>query len=262
MAKASPLLWLYQLKFIALALEEADGSGEGILQIAVVPGLQGIVEGDDGAATGVFHHIGEYLGPAELLAVVARDDIPHHDAVVVAQHDVLLPAHPAMGRTEQAGVQHLVGFIGIFQVGVAGVTCPTDMVVGVVAYAVTVVHHHLVDLGVLAYIVAYHEERGLDTFTAQQTEYPRGDEGDGPIVEGEINGLLLWVDAPQGLRIEAAEDTWYLLDDHGRLFYTVGVYLIEFSQLVVVVGCQVGVVGFQGFHNAVEQGKVVLAVAL
>ena len=81
------------------------------MQIAIVPGLQGVVEGDDGAATGVFHHIGKYLGPAEFLAVVARDNIPHHDAVVVAQHDVLLPAHPAVGRTEQAGVQHLVGFI-------------------------------------------------------------------------------------------------------------------------------------------------------
>ena len=107
------LLRIYQLKLISFAFKEADSWREGILEVAVVPGLQGVMEGDDGAATGVFHHIGQNLGTLKFLAIVACDDIPHHDLVVVTQHDVLLPAHPAMRGTEQTGVKHFIGKVGI-----------------------------------------------------------------------------------------------------------------------------------------------------
>ena len=93
----------------------------------------------------------------------------------------------------------------------------TDVVVGVVAYAVPIIDYHLVDLGVLAHVVAHHEKGGLDAFALKEAEYPRGHQGDGTVIEGEIDGLLLGIDAPQCLRIEAAEQVGYLLDEHGQV---------------------------------------------
>ena len=196
---------LYGLEFIAFALEEADGGGEGVLQVAIVPRFQGIVEGDDGASAGVLHHIGEHLWTSELLAIVACDDIPHHYLVVVAQHDVLLPPHPAVGWTEQAGLQHLIGEVGIGQVAAAGMSASADVVEGMVAYGVPIVHHHLEDFRILTHIVAHHEEGGLDALMFQQAEHPRCDQRDGAVVEREIDGLLLRIDAPKCLWIQAAE---------------------------------------------------------
>ena len=172
------------------------------------------MEGDDGATTGVFHHIGQNLWATKFLAIVAGDDVPHHDLIVVAQHDILLPAHPAMRRTEQAGVEHFVGKVGIFQVAGTGVATATDVVVGMVANAVPVIDDHLEDFRVLAHVVAHHEEGGLDAFALEQAQYPGGDQGDRAVIEGEIDGFLLGIDAPQRLRIEAAEQVGYLLYEH------------------------------------------------
>ena len=49
---------LQHLELIPFLLQEAEGTGKGVLQIAVVPRLEGVVEGDDGAVAGVAHHVG------------------------------------------------------------------------------------------------------------------------------------------------------------------------------------------------------------
>lgn len=74
-----------QLERIPFFLQKVEGAGEGVLQIAAVPRLEGVVESDDGAVAGVAHDVGQNLRAAELLAVVAGDEIPHDDFVLALQ---------------------------------------------------------------------------------------------------------------------------------------------------------------------------------
>lgn len=80
-----PQFCLQHLERIPFFLQKVEGAGEGILQIAAVPRLEGIVESDDGAVAGVAHDVGQNLRAAELLAVVAGDEIPHDDFVLALQ---------------------------------------------------------------------------------------------------------------------------------------------------------------------------------
>lgn len=104
---------LQYLELIPLFLQEAEGTGKGVLQITVVPRLEGVVEGDDGAVAGVAHDVGQHLRTAELLAVVAGDEVPHHNFVFPFQNHVLGPAHVAVRRAEQEGAEGLVGRFGV-----------------------------------------------------------------------------------------------------------------------------------------------------
>ena len=227
-----------QLKLIPLLLQELNRPGQGILEVPVVPRLEGVVEGDDGAVAGVAHHVGQHLGRAQLLGVVARHEVPHHNAVRAFQMEVLVEEHVPVGRTEQQGIhgalQRTVGqgvlvgdkrsrcahdlehralcLAGILQIGLCRVLKAPDVVEGVVAHAVSLLHYHPEDIGILADVVAHHEERGLDAVPCQQVEHPGGYRGDGPVVEGEVDGVLFGLYPPQGRGVELA-------DKLGRLFY-------------------------------------------
>ena len=66
------------------------------------------MEGDDGAVAGVAHHVGKHLRTAQLLAVVAGHEVPHHNLVGSFQREILVGEHMAVGRAEQERVENLL----------------------------------------------------------------------------------------------------------------------------------------------------------
>ena len=58
------------------------------------------MEGDDGAVAGVFVNLAQYLTAIELGIVVARHEVPHDDAVALAQCAVLPEAQLSYSKDE------------------------------------------------------------------------------------------------------------------------------------------------------------------
>ena len=134
-----------------------------------------------------------------------------------------------VGRAEQQGMERLFDvaihvashfhedtcLFGVFQIGFCGVLKSPDVIEGMVANAVTLLHYLTEFVGMLADVVAHHEERGLDIVLRQQIEHPGCHLGDGAIVESEVDSMLLGLYPPQGRGVELA-------DKLGRLFYQHG----------------------------------------
>jgi hypothetical protein len=106
-----------------------------------------------------------------------------------------------MGRAHQIGMEIGIGLLYVIAVVTNGISDATDMVVGVVAYAMTLADHALVEFRVFAHLVAYHEEGGFDVVFGQYVKHKRSGLGYGTVVEGQIDGLLVTVHAPKCLRI-------------------------------------------------------------
>ena len=170
------------LERITLIGEPLNGAGKGIAQPLYA--LEGVVEGYYGAVAGVALDIGEHILGGHPFGVVASHEVPHNYAVFTGEPEILVVAHPSMWGTEQIGVEQLVGFLSIGIVGLAGMAEASHVVEGVVAYAVTFAYHLSVEFGVFPYIVANHEEGGLDTMLAKHGEDERCSLGDRAIIEG------------------------------------------------------------------------------
>ena len=70
------------------------------------------------------------------------------------------------------------------------------MVECVVAYTMSVLYNLHILLWELVDIIAYHEEGRLYVVSSQQVYYPRGNDGYGSIVKGQIYRLLVRIHAP------------------------------------------------------------------
>ena len=217
MACSSPFSALIKyLEGVSLALQPFYGAREGVEDF--VEAFDGVVEGDDAAWAGQVANIAEDIATVEAGGIVAGDEVPHDDAVVAAHPQVLRPRHPAVGRTKEVGVEIFVGLLGVLLVFEETVAQAAYMIKGVVAQAVARRAHHLKLFGMLAYIVAHHEEGGVDVVMAQHIKHPRGDLGDGAIVEGEIYGALVGVHSPKSAGIKPAEEAGWLFYKHVWFF--------------------------------------------
>ena len=139
----------------------------------IVDRAERVVEGDDGAVAGVLAHLAQYLAAIEFGIVVAGYEVPHDDAVSLAQRTVLSEAHDAVRRAEEVGGEVAVGLVDIGDVSLGALLESLEVVEGVVAYAVAALHDHFVLIGMLAHIVAHHEEGGLDVILVQYIKHPR-----------------------------------------------------------------------------------------
>ena len=90
----------------------------------------------------------------------------------------------------------------------------TDVIVRVVAHLVPLVQHALVELRMLAHVVAHHEEGGLDVVALQRLENEGRGLRYGTIVESQIDDLLVMVHTPQSPWIEPAQVDGWLLYNH------------------------------------------------
>ena len=199
------------LELIALALQPLQAHGQCRLQF--VDALEGVMEGDDGPVACVFTNVLEHLVGIQACGVVARDEVPHDNRELMAQEDILSVSHKSVRRPEKTGVDQLVGLQHIQHIA-AGAGQPLDVVVGVVANAVTPALDFLEQLGVFPHVVAHHEEGGLRIVFVQRVENPGSGLRDGPVVEGEVNRLLVRVHSPYSTGIEPSQPLRRLFYDH------------------------------------------------
>ena len=89
-----------------------------------------------------------------------------------------------------------------------------NVVEGVVAEAVACGAHHFKFLGMLANVVAHHEEGGAYVVVAQDVEHPRRDFWNGSVVESEVDSALVGVHPPEGVGVEPAKEAGRLFDNH------------------------------------------------
>ena len=175
------------------------------------------MEGDDGARTGIPLLLAQDLTAIELGVIVACDKVPHDDTVTLTKRTVLTQTHESVGRTEEIGAEVAVGLVDIGNVPISMLPESLEVIKSVIAYAVASLDNHLVLVGVLAHIVAHHEEGGFDAVLVQHVEHPRGDLGDGAVVEGEVYGPLRWIHPPACTGIQLADELWGLLNEHRPL---------------------------------------------
>ena len=200
------------LEGIALVAQPLDRGGEGGVEL--VDGFQRVVEGNDGAITRVPLYIINHIFGRHPLRVVAGDEIPHHNLVFPAEPGVLRQTHPTVWRTYIVAVDVGVGLLHVVAVFLDGVGETDHVVVGVVAHLVAFIDDALVELRMFAHVVAHHEERGLDAERLEGVEDEGRSLGNGTVVEGQIDGLLVTIHSPIGFRIKPPQVYGGLLNKH------------------------------------------------
>ena len=100
------------------------------------------MEGDNGTIAGVMLYIVEHIGSCHPFGVIAGHHIPHDYLVFPGEPCILAQPHPSMRRTHQIGVEVGVGFLYIETVITDGVLESADMVMGVIADAMTLREAH------------------------------------------------------------------------------------------------------------------------
>lgn len=167
-----------------------------------VDAFQGIVESDDATVACVALHIVHYVIGCEQTAVVARHYVPHHYLEAAIPEDAILhEAYPSMRWAEKVGVEYIVGFLDVRQVGPRCVACSGDVVIGVVADAVAPQLHFLEQMWVFLGVFPYHEECGFGSEAVQCVKDERCGFGDWSVVESQENHLPVLVYPPQSVGI-------------------------------------------------------------
>ena len=93
--------------------------------------------------------------------------------------------------------------VHILDIAFARHTPPLLMRVGVVAYLMSTVQNHLIQIGVKFDILAQNKECCLGIVAVQGVEYPLRNTGRGPIVKGKIDTFAI-VNTPYHLREDFA----------------------------------------------------------
>ena len=154
------------LEPVALLEEPFDGPGHRPAHIPL--GLEGIVEDEDGAVARIAFHVLQDLLGREVRTVIARHDVPHHDAVRLAEAEQLRETHVPVGRTEQVAGDEAGGQLYVCQVIACPITDALDVVEGMVPHGMTTLDDHAEHVGMLAHIVAHHKEGGLHAVLVQR----------------------------------------------------------------------------------------------
>jgi hypothetical protein len=113
-----------------------------------------------------------------------------------------------------------IGFLYVVAVLMDGVGETLYVVMGVIAHLMPLGKDTLIKLRIFTYIVAHHEESGLHPEFLESVEDERGSLGDGTIVKGQIDCLIVTVHSPIGLRVEPAEIDSWLLNKHILFLYS------------------------------------------
>ena len=163
------------------------------------------MEGDDATVACIALHVIDDVVCRNPLGVVACHQVPHHNFEVFPEPVVLTPAHHSVGRTEEVGVDKLVGLEGVDDVGYRPVLEGSQVVIGVVAYLVTFGLDALIELRVFIDIIAHHEESGFNVKLPEGVENKRCGLGNGAVVEGQIDGLHRRIHSPHCFRKNPAQ---------------------------------------------------------
>ena len=151
-------LWK-RLKGVTLAGEMLEHHGKGMAEIRF--GFDAVVEDDDRACFGVLDYILGAVFWADVTIKIAAEDVPHDDAVMTLQELGLAGFQLAVWRTEETGIDHTGTVTDIVEIGDVFGGPTGKMVEGVIAYRVAGMDDHVVDLRMLADIVANTEKGGF-----------------------------------------------------------------------------------------------------
>ena len=119
-----------------------------------------------------------------------------------------------MGWSHVVAVDIGIGLLHVVAVFLDGVGEAYHVVVGVVAHLVPLGDDALVEFRMFAHVVAHHEESAFHPERLQRVEDKGCCLGDGTVVEGQVDCLLVTVHSPVGFRIEPAEVDGGLLNKH------------------------------------------------
>ena len=175
------------------------------------------MEGDDASVAGISPHIVIHLIGSEETGVVACDEVPHHHSIFLTESKVLRLSHPSVRRTEETGVDEVVGLDYILQIFVMRMSESAYVIEGMIAQTMSVRTDKFEQFGVLPHIVAYHEEGSLDTIAVESINQPRSGLGDRTIIEGQIDCLLRGIHPPYRAGIKPAQPLAWLFDYHTLL---------------------------------------------
>ena len=213
------------LKLVSLCLQPFDGAGQGGAEF--VDAFQRVVEGDDGAVAGIAADIVIDVVGGEPLGIVAGDEVPHDDSVALREPVVDAVAHPTVGRTEEGHsslrllpteggfpFDEQLTFVGVDEVGDGPVLETAEVVVGVVADSMALLHDLAEELGMLLDVVSHDEKCGLHAVSGERIEQEGRGLGNGSVVEGQIDRLFRRIHSPRGLWIEPSQPFRGLLDNH------------------------------------------------
>ena len=127
----------------------------------------------------------------------ARYDIPHYDFNAdVPQDAILYHPDPAMWRSEEVGVEDVVGLLDVGKISPGTMAKARDVVEGVIAYLMASYSYFVEQMRVLDSIVAHHEESCLCSETVEGVEDEGCRLGNGAVVEGEVDSLPVWLYPP------------------------------------------------------------------
>lgn len=162
--------------------------------------FQGIVEGDDTARTSISLYILQYIVGCKQSAVIACYYIPHNNLYAyMPKNTVLNRPYPSVWRTEQTGMQYLVGFLDIGKIGPGKMANTRHMIVGMIAYLMTALSYLLEKMRIFDGILTDHKEGCLGIKTVQGIEDKGGSLRDRAVIKSQVNGLLVAVHPPQGM---------------------------------------------------------------
>lgn len=187
-------------EFIALFFEPLQGLRQG--KAKFVDTFKRIVKRDDRSVSGVSFHVVKDVFSGHPFGVIACHDVPHDNFVFPAEPGILTESHPSMRRSKEVRVNEFVGLSGVIAIGADGVSCTTHMVVGMITHAMSGVEDLAVEMGMSFYVLSHHEESGQGIVLGQGFEDEGSRLGDGPVVEGEVDGAFPFVHPPQSVGIK------------------------------------------------------------
>ena len=157
-----------------------------------------VVEDNDVATSEVSHHFAGTARRRNAMVVILRDAVPHHHSPPLRAHTLHLTAgHTTIGGAEKAcGWKELPCLVGACHIVIDRGEPPSGVVVGVVAYGVTLCHNFLHQFGVEFGIITQTEEGCFGTIVVENVENLLGNFGRRAIVESEIDAPLT-IDLPQ-----------------------------------------------------------------
>ena len=201
-----------QFELVALVFKPLQRFRQGCPEL--VDALERVVEGDDGTVAGITLHVVYHIISRQPFGVISGDEVPHHYTVVLFHPPVDGMAQPAVWRAEVRALEQRIGFGDIDGVGQRPVSERTQVMIGVIARFVTSAEHLFVQFRIFPHIVGNHEEHGLGSESVENVEDKRGGFGYRPVVECEVDRMVLSVHAPQGVWIEEAKPAGGSFDNH------------------------------------------------
>ncbi len=124
-------------------------------------GFETVVEDDNGTCFGVLNDILGAIFGADVAIEITTEDIPHDDAVMTLQELDLAGFQFAVWGTEETGMHHTGTVADVVEIGDVFGRPTGKMVEGMIAYGVAGMNDHVIDVRMLADIVANTEKGGF-----------------------------------------------------------------------------------------------------